>query len=107
VTPTNTATFTPTSCVVSKPILNKPPAGGTVKKASVRLDWLPVPCVNSYRVKLRDSGGIVQKANVTLSKYITDPLEPATEYQFRVVACNEFGCERSEWRRFITAETLR
>jgi glucose/arabinose dehydrogenase len=108
-TPSPTLTRTPTrtpECPVSKPVLQKPVEGALVLKARVRLDWKDVMCATSYRVKLRNSEGILLARKTMLSKKRTDPLEPGKEYQFRAIACNNDGCARSGWRTFYTADTF-
>jgi hypothetical protein len=88
-----------------KATLKKPADGTSVTTARVKLNWNDVPCAETYKARVKrdakDGPSADKKNGLTKSKYKTDPLDAGHTYYWRVIACNQLGCNRSGWKMFI------
>lgn len=103
-TPTATATTGACNTKPAAPVLVAPPADGSVKKARVVLKWNAVSCTGIYQVVVRENSPqgkrVEQNKNVSATQYKTIKLDAPKTYVWRVTACNDAGCTKSQWRTF-------
>ncbi len=102
-TPTRTATTVTCTNKPDKPLLVKPGNNKQVKP-QVTLDWNDANCATSYMVIVkRDAPNgprVFKKTNLALSQTKTTALTSGQTFYWRVIAKNNFGKAKSEWRMF-------
>ena len=102
-TPTRTATMVTCASKPEKPVLVKP---GNNKKVNpqVALDWNDANCATSYMVIVkRDTPKgprVFKQNNLALSQIKTTALTSGQTFYWRVIAKNNFGKTKSDWRMF-------
>lgn len=110
-TQTNTPTATPLPCSTApnKPTLSSPANGATVSTVQAILDWPDVSCVTRYEVVVKQysTTGITvdSQANLTSSGYTTSAVSRGRTYFWNIKACNNFGCNSSDWWSFAVSAT--
>jgi hypothetical protein len=85
------------------PILRAPDDGKKLEYGQPTLKWSSEERVGWYRVLVRQdsmSGPDVVKVRVTTTEYQTPVLESGHWYEWRVKACSNVGCRKSDWWRF-------
>lgn len=105
-TPTFTATATSTlgPCDVAPkaPTLKQPSKGAVFNTQTVILKWEKLPCKPTYTLEIRRNkpAGQIVLTKTFKKKSFTANLTPGRKYAWSVAACNEHGCNISEWRKF-------
>lgn len=83
----------------------KPIHDATLHKTRVKLKWQAEPCASEYTVLLYKFTGqgntLIQRVNVTGTKYRTPHLERGKMYAWQVRACNAWGCHKGSKQKFL------
>jgi hypothetical protein len=102
----NATAPTPPPCAAkpAKPQIEKPIQNASLKGKRAKLNWNDVSCTDSYQIRVRrdaKKGPSVEKQNeLAESKYKTKSLDRGHTYYWRAIACNQYGCAKSGWRKF-------